>query len=499
MNFLLNRLRRGWGFNRLGPQEQRIGLDFAAGLLASLGLGVAEMVDGSPARWVFLGAAAISIPGCNLLLGIYGSQRTAGALRKLFLLVPGCLLGALWLSIGGLSRGSVLLWCLMAYVPLGLARILSNLPFAGRRALLISSAPIAERKVLVTGGAGYIGTETVDLLLKEGFTVTVLDRLLYGRDALREFMGHPRFSLVEGDVADVRCLTAAMKDCSGVVHLAGLVGDPACAVDPVLTRQMNVISSRLARDIALALGVRRFIFASSCSVYGASDVIADERSRPHPVSLYAQTKLDSETELLSQARDHFFVTILRFATVFGHSRRPRLDLVANLFCHRAVETGALLVTGPDQWRPFVHVRDLARSIHAALVAPESSVQAQILNVGDDRLNLTIGQLGSLVRDLASSALGLPVRVQTESNSSDRRNYRVSFEKIRSLLAFQSTVSLEAGIREMLSQAKAGAYRALPEHLASNLVATHGLRKELLEDPLQASVLYTDWGGAPKSP
>lgn len=499
MNFLLNRLRRGWGFNRLGPQELRIGLDLTAGFLASFGFGIAGWLDGTPVRWASLGAAAVSVPAGNFLLGMYGAQRTAGAVRKLFLLVPGCLLGTFWLSSGGFSPGSVLIWGLMVYAPLGLARILSNLPYAGRRALFFSTSSSDEKKVLVTGGAGYIGSETVDLLLREGFTVTVLDRLLYGRDALKDFMGHPQFTLVEGDVADVRCLTAAMKDCSGVVHLAGLVGDPACAVDPVLTRQMNVISSRLARDIAFALGVRRFIFASSCSVYGASDAIADEASRPRPVSLYAQTKLDSETEILSQARDHFFVTILRFATVFGHSRRPRLDLVANLFCHRAVETGALLVTGPDQWRPFVHVRDLARSIHAALVAPESSVQAQILNVGDDRLNLTIGQLGAMVRDVASSDLGLRVLVQTESNSSDRRNYRVSFEKIRKLLAFQSTVSLETGIWEMLSLAKAGAYRDLPEHLASNLVATHGLRKELLEDPLQASVLYTDWGGAPKSP
>src|SRR5262249_27432907 len=168
-----------------------------------------------------------------------------------------------------------------------------------------------------------IGSHTVDLLLAAGQRVRVLDRLMYGRGPLADFEGNPRFELIEGDATDISKLTAAGKDASAVVHLAGLVGGPACAVGPGLTRHANIVATRMAKDVAQSLGVHRFVFASSCSVYGVTDKEVSELDALNPVSLYAQTKIDSEQELLASIRDEFFVTILRFATVFGHSRRPR--------------------------------------------------------------------------------------------------------------------------------------------------------------------------------
>ena len=218
-------------------------------------------------------------------------------------------------------------------------------------------------------------------LSQKGERVLVFDRLMYGRDPLSEFIGRPNFRLIEGDATDIAKLTEAMNGASAVVHLAGLVGDPACAVDQTFTRHTNIIATRMARDVAQAMGIQRFVFASSCSVYGVSEREVRETDTLNPVSLYAQTKIDSEREALPGLRDNFFVTILRFATVFGDSRRPRFDLVGNLFTAQAMTDGLITVIGPDQFRPFIHVRDLARSIAMVLAADTDQMQNQIFNVG----------------------------------------------------------------------------------------------------------------------
>ena len=267
---------------------------------------------------------------------------------------------------------------------------------------------------------------------------------MYGDEPIREFLGNPRFEFLEGDATDIRKLTLAMRDASAVVHLAGLVGDPACAVDAEFTRHTNIVATRMAKDVAQGLGVHKFVFASSCSVYGVSEKEVNEHAALNPVSLYAQTKIDSERELLSASRDDFFVTILRFATVFGHSRRPRFDLVGNLFTAQAVTDGLVTVVGPHQWRPFVHVRDLARSIVTVLKADPVTVQNQIFNVGDARLNMTILQLAEVVRAIAGDVR--PVDISVRDDAGDRRNYAVSFNKIRDVLGFKAETLMPEGIR-----------------------------------------------------
>ncbi len=203
----------------------------------------------------------------------------------------------------------------------------------------------------------------------------------------------------------------------------------------------------------------------------------------NPVSLYAQTKIDSESELLFSVPDDFFVTVLRFATVFGHSNRPRFDLVANLFAAQAMMNGVVTVIGPDQWRPFIHVRDLARAIVMVLEASPEVVQSQIFNVGDTRLNMTIGQLGELVQRTASPYRD--VRVQIQDGDVDRRNYRVSFEKIESTLGFRAETTLEDGVREMVEALRAGTYGDFRDPIYSNVATT----RAALHDFYESNALY----------
>src|SRR5438552_4057222 len=228
--------------------------------------------------------------------------------------------------------------------------------------------------VLVVGGAGYIGTHVVEQLLAQGRRVRVLDPLMFGWEPVQDFLANPRFELVEGDATDVLKLIEAMHGASAVAHFAGLVGDPACAVDESVTRHANVFATRLVKKAALLLGVQRLVFASSCSVYGINSAEVNETSEVNPVSLYARTKVEGERELLLGPEGDCCVTVLRFATVFGHSRRPRFDLVANLFTAQAVNDGKITLMGPSQWRPFVHLREPARALVAVLDADPERVR-----------------------------------------------------------------------------------------------------------------------------
>jgi nucleoside-diphosphate-sugar epimerase len=230
----------------------------------------------------------------------------------------------------------------------------------------------------------------------------------------------------------------------------------------------------LAKEVAEGLGIRRFVFASSCSVYGLSEQEVREGDSLNPVSLYATTKIDSEKELLQSVRDEFIVTILRFATVFGHSYRPRFDLVGNLFAAQAWNHGEITVIGPDQWRPFIHVKDLARAIVLVLQSPSRRVQNQIYNVGDERLNLTILDLAKAVQKVClQHGKNVKINIKTEG-ANDRRNYRVSFKKIKNRLKYSAETGVEDGIKEILQNFQAGIYKNYQAPLYSNLLTTKTL-------------------------
>lgn len=302
-----------------------------------------------------------------------------------------------------------------------------------------------ERRILVIGGAGYIGSALVEKLLNLGFHVSVLDALHFGEEALSRVATHPNLTLIREDFRHIEVLTRAVSGVGSVVHLGGLVGDPACAFDPSLTVDINVTATRLIGEIAKARGVRRFVFASSCSVYGACGDIVDEDSSFNPQSLYARSKVASEAVLFGLNDSDFSVTCLRFATIYGISGRTRFDLVVNLLAAKAVRDGIITVFGADQWRPFVHVEDVASAIVATLRAPTDCVAGNAFNVGSDAQNCTLGELAALIQKKVPSA-----KIVSDDTFVDRRNYRVSFRKIQTVLGFEPAWSLERGIVQVIT-------------------------------------------------
>lgn len=486
IEYLRSRFRRELSFLAIGPNEARLFYDLSAGI----GALVLSLLFNS----IFLRGEVgwppyllpIALMGFNFLFGIYSKLKTAAGRVKAAALSASVCCSCLLLWFLSRNTAIITLWAIIAAPPLILARILLNLPYSRHKNLAVSL--VKQRgPVLVIGGAGYIGTHVVEALLRDGQAVRVLDRLMYGREAIGDFLANRNFALIEGDATDIAKLTMSMQGVSAVVHLAGLVGDPACAVDTQFTRHTNIIATRMAKEIAQSMGIYRFIFASSCSVYGVSDKEVREEDELNPVSLYAQTKIDSEKELLFSARDDFFVTILRFATVFGHSRRPRFDLVANLFTAQAITNGVVTVIGPYQWRPFIHVRDLARSVLAVLKANPTHVQSQIFNVGDKRLNMTILQLAEIVKKIVEKQ-GVVVNITVEENPQDQRNYAVSFEKIHSMLGFEAETLMEEGIREIAVNFKLGKYGDYREQIYSNVAMTKITLSDF-NDPLQSIRLY----------
>lgn len=305
--------------------------------------------------------------------------------------------------------------------------------------------PGDENRVLVIGGCGYIGSVLVEKLLAQGKQVLVLDAMHFGEEPLSTVANDPNLTIVREDFRHVEALTRAMNGVGSVVHLGGLVGDPACAIDPDLTIDVNLTATKLVGEIAKACGVKRFIFASSCSVYGACDEVVDEQSQFNPQSLYARTKVASEAVLAPLNDQDFAVTCLRFATVYGISGRARFDLVINLLCAKAVRDGVITVFGPDQWRPFVHVEDVARAVAMVLEARIDRVAGEAFNVGSDAQNYTLGQAAEMINRQVSDA-----QIAVDDGFTDTRNYRVSFGKIRAQLGFEPAWTLERGISQVVA-------------------------------------------------
>jgi nucleoside-diphosphate-sugar epimerase len=269
-----------------------------------------------------------------------------------------------------------------------------------------------------------------------------MDSLIYGDYSLHDVLDHPNLEVQIGDCRKLQDLVAAVKNAEAIVHLAAIVGDPACEIDRQTSREINYAATRMLIEVAKGNGSCRLIFSSSCSVYGATDLLMDEYSNVLPISLYAQTKVDSEQALLEARSDTFHPIILRLATVFGLSYRTRFDLIVNLLTAKAYSERMITIFNGTQWRPFIHVQDVANGICQMLAAPLDVVSGETYNMGDSRMNFTL-------RELAEKVLAeFPeTRVEYIENS-DRRNYRVSFEKIRNQIGFDCHWMLEDGIREI---------------------------------------------------
>jgi nucleoside-diphosphate-sugar epimerase len=299
-----------------------------------------------------------------------------------------------------------------------------------------------DRAILVLGGAGYIGSIVVRKLLDIGKRVRVLDSLIYGDGPIAAIREHPNLELQVGDCRNIQDMVAAIRGVESIIDLAAIVGDPACELDRQTTLEINYAATKMLIEIAKGFGINRMIFASSCSVYGATDVLVDENSSVQPISLYGQTKVDSEEALLLASEDNFHPVILRFATIFGLSYRPRFDLVVNLLTAKAWMEGKIIIFNGEQWRPFVHVQDVADGVLQVLAAPLDLVSGQVYNLGDNRLNLTLSQLAGRIQEI------FPGTEVEHVENADRRNYCVSFKKIRDQLGFEASRDLGYGIGEL---------------------------------------------------
>ena len=309
--------------------------------------------------------------------------------------------------------------------------------------------------VLITGGAGYIGSVLTAHLLGAGHNVRVLDCLLFGDSSLRAIASHNAFEFVAGDIRDGACVRRVVEDVDVVVHLAAIVGDPACRSVPDLAREVNGDGAGLILEAALESRVGRFVFASTCSNYGRmADPVnyVTEESELRPVSLYAELKVDFEKRLLASDRKGFVPIVLRFATAFGVSPRPRFDLVINEFTRDLFERRRLQVFGENFWRPYCHIADISEAVRQAIEADKQKVRGQAFNVGHTAENYR-------KKDVVAMILKhLPDREDYVSyvvKEEDPRDYRVSFEKIKRTFGFEPKVTVEDGIAQIITALESG--------------------------------------------
>lgn len=281
-------------------------------------------------------------------------------------------------------------------------------------------------KILVTGSEGYIGTRLTQVLLEEGFDVTGLDTGYYAEGHLYDLSGK-EYPLIK---KDVRAVTAGdLTGFDAVVHLAELSNDPLGQNDPELTYEINHRGTMKLAEAARDAGVSRFIYFSSCSVYGASENVSDESTTPNPLTAYAKSKIMNETALAALATEHFSPTFFRNATVFGASPRMRFDLVVNdLAASAHVHKLIKMSSDGTPWRPFVHILDVARAVVMTLRAPQPSIHNALFNVGSNDNNYQVRTIAEIIASVFPGC-------QTEfgDSSGDKRNYRVNFDKITQIL------------------------------------------------------------------
>ena len=319
--------------------------------------------------------------------------------------------------------------------------------------------------ILVVGGAGYIGSALLKPLLDKGYKVRLLDLFLYGSDPISEVMHHPELEIIKADFRQIDRVVEAMQGIDIVVHLGAIVGDPSCDLDDKLTIEVNVTATRMVAEVAKNHHVDRFIFASTCSVYGFGEELLDERSKLQPVSLYARSKLAAEQMLLQAVSPGFSPVILRFGTIYGFSGRIRFDLVVNLLTAKAIKEGKIMIYGGDQWRPFVHVEDAAQGILKVIEAPLDIVRKQIFNIGSNEQNYRVGEIGELVKSVIPST---EIRnVENGEDNFDPRNYRVNFDKIRNIIGFSPEWTVKEGIKQVAKAIRSGQIKDYGNSLYNN--------------------------------
>jgi len=320
------------------------------------------------------------------------------------------------------------------------------------------------KNILVTGGAGYIGSVLVRKLIKAGYKVKVIDKLLFGAKPVRKLKSSPNFTLVQGDILDTDLLKKMLVDVDAVVHLAAIVGEPACLSKKDIALKTNYLGTIYLARLCKAYGIKKFIYTSTCSTYGQQEEkdFLKEKSQLRPVDFYGETKIYAEREIMKLMDKDFAPTILRFSTIYGLSPRMRFDLVVNALTKKAVKDKEIFIFGGDQWRPLAHVDDIARAIFLVLRSPLSKVGNQVFNVGGNKENYLISQVGDLVKECIPG-----IKVETVDKIDDKRSYQVDFSKIEKTLGFKTKKTVKDGIIEINNAIKEGRFDDLEDKIYYN--------------------------------
>ena len=259
-------------------------------------------------------------------------------------------------------------------------------------------------KILIVGGAGYIGSILCKKLLKRNYSVKIVDKILYDKNVLNNFIKKNNFSFVKADICDLNTQINVIKDIDVVVFLAEIVGDPACNARPEDALKTNYLSIASMAQLCSHLGISKFIYTSSCSVYGLDkhNKLLTEKSNLNPISHYARMKIMSEKALLANKNDIFRPTILRLGTVFGPSLRNRFDLVVNTMAKNAYFEKKINLHGGEQWRPNIHVEDVADGIIASIKSNQKKVGSKIFNLSSDKSNFKIKDIAFAAKKVFKS-------------------------------------------------------------------------------------------------
>lgn len=312
-----------------------------------------------------------------------------------------------------------------------------------------------KRNVLVTGGAGYVGSALVPRLLAAGHIVTVLDLYLFGHEVLSAVAANPNLIQVVGDLRHPEVVKKAVSGCNSVIHLACISNDPSFELDPTLGKSINFDAFRPLVKAAKAAGVERFVYASSSSVYGVkSDAEVTEDLPLNPLTDYSRFKAMCEEVLEEEREDGFATLIIRPATVCGYSPRQRLDVIINILTNHAVSNRKIKVLGGDQLRPNIHIDDMVRLYETVLQLPDKMIDGGVYNAGYD--NSSVSDLAAMVKRVVEqdNEFGGEIAIETLPTD-DNRSYHVSSRKIAQALGFKAEKTVEDAVRDLLAAFKDG--------------------------------------------
>jgi nucleoside-diphosphate-sugar epimerase/CBS domain-containing protein len=300
-----------------------------------------------------------------------------------------------------------------------------------------------KKRVLIIGGAGYIGSTLSTILAMNKYNVRIYDKFIYTSDHMKFLKRFNNIEIIKGDTRHIDSLFSAFKNIDTVIHLAEFVGDPLCNKNPEKTYEINYLATNLIANLCKTFHIKKYIYISSCSVYGQNknNDLLNEESELNPQSIYAQLKLNCEEAIFKNIDEDFNFTILRLGTVYGLSLRPRFDLVVNLFCYQALKNKKILIINGNQWRPFVHVKDVAYAIKKVIEDRTTITKQKIYNVVGE--NITIENLSRIFKKFDKK-----IKLIQKREIIDLRDYKVSAFKIYKDIKFKPKFNLNKGIEEL---------------------------------------------------